>query len=89
MTVAVAGHPLVVVNVPCFDFKAGTGSDAVIMLMAVVEGYIADQPVSMTSLVGFLTGYSRQSMAVLMGRGGFTIVAVAMYSFRHKIISLK
>ncbi len=85
---AITGHSLIVVDMTFFNIKAGAGSNTVIMLMAMIEGYISDKSVGMVLQAGFLTGNSGQPVAVFMGRGGFTVVAVTVDSFRHKIISL-
>ena len=56
--VTVTGNTLIVVYVAFFYLKLGSGAYAVIMLMSVVEGYIADYLMCVAELAGFFAGHA-------------------------------
>jgi hypothetical protein len=58
MIVTIAGNSLVVMYMSNFNCKVGTGSNAVIMLMPVVKGYIAYKFMSVVFKIVFFTGYA-------------------------------
>jgi hypothetical protein len=58
VTVAITGNTLIVMYMTFFYLKLGSGANAVIMLMSVIEGYIAYYLMGVTELVGFLAGHA-------------------------------
>ena len=54
----VIGNALIVMYMAFFYHKLGPGGYAVIMLMSVVEGYIADYLMGVNELAGFFAGHA-------------------------------
>lgn len=83
VAVTVAGDPLIIVDVSGGNLHYWTCGDAVVMLMSMIEGYIADKLVSVVRKTHFFAAYAGNSVTMLMGRGGHAIEVMAMKSFRH------
>lgn len=83
MAVIVIGDSLIIVDMSGGDLHFWPGGDAVVVLMSMIEGYIAHKLVSMVGNTHFFTAYTGNSVTMLMGRGSHAIEVMAMKDFRH------
>ena len=79
----ITGNTLIVMYVTFFYRKLWSGAYAVIMLMSVVEGYIADYLMSVAELAEFFAGHARKTMPMIVVRCGFSIEIMTMDGLQH------
>lgn len=83
MAVTVPSDSLVIVDMPGGDLHSWPCGYAVVVLMPVIEGYIADKLVGVVGKTNFFAADAGNSVTMFMGRGGHAVEVMAMKSFRH------
>ena len=83
MVMTIAGNTLVIVDVTVFNTQVWSRGYAVIVLMTVIEGYVADNFVCMARPVALFAGNTRQAVTMLVYQRGFTAKAMTVNGLRH------
>ena len=83
VAMTVTGNTLIIMYMSVFHLQLRSGGYTVVMLMAVVEGYIADKPMGVAKFYGFFTGHARQAMSMFVVDCCFSAEAVIMDVMQH------